>query len=95
MLKTIIKGTGRYVPERVVTNDDFSQWMDTSDEWIRQRTGIEQRHWVPEVGGVGSSDLGLEASKIALKRAGWAPEDIDLIIFATLSPDIYFPCSGC
>jgi len=95
MLKTIIKGTGRYVPERVVTNDDLSQWMDTSDEWIRQRTGIEQRHWVPEVGGVGSSDLGLEASKIALKRAGWSPEDIDLIIFATLSPDIYFPGSGC
>lgn len=95
MLKTIIKGTGRYVPERVVTNDDLSQWMDTSDEWIRQRTGIEQRHWVPEVGGVGSSDLGLEASKIALKRAGWSPEDVDLIIFATLSPDIYFPGSGC
>ena len=95
MLKTFIKGTGRYVPERVVTNDDLSHWMDTSDEWIRQRTGIEQRHWVPEVGGVGSSDLGLEASKIALKRAGWSPEDIDLIIFATLSPDIYFPGSGC
>lgn len=95
MLKTIIKGTGRYVPERVVTNDDLSQWMDTSDEWIRQRTGIEQRHWVPEFGGVGSSDLGLEASKIALKRAGWSPEDVDLIIFATLSPDIYFPGSGC
>ena len=57
MLKTIIKGTGRYVPERVVTNDDLAQWMDTSDEWIRQRTGIEKRHWVPENGGVGSSDL--------------------------------------
>ena len=95
MVKTIIKGTGRYVPERVVTNDDLSQWMDTSDEWIRQRTGIEQRHWVPENGGVGSSDLGLEASKIALNRAGWSPEDIELIIFATLSPDIYFPGSGC
>jgi 3-oxoacyl-[acyl-carrier-protein] synthase-3 len=95
MVKTIIKGTGRYLPERVVTNDDLSQWMDTSDEWIRQRTGIEQRHWVPQNGGVGSSDLGLEASKIALKRAGWSPEDIELIIFATLSPDIYFPGSGC
>lgn len=95
MQKTIIKGTGRYVPPRVVTNDDLAKWMDTSDEWIRQRTGIEQRHWVPENGGVGSSDLGLEASKIALKRAGWSPEDIDLIIFGTLSPDIYFPGSGC
>ena len=95
MKKTIIKGTGRYVPPRVVTNYDLEQWMDTSDEWIRQRTGIEKRHWIPESGGVGSSDLGLEASKIALKRAGWQPEDIDLIIFGTLSPDIFFPGSGC
>jgi len=95
MKKTIIKGTGRYVPSRVVTNDDLTQWMDTSDEWIRQRTGIEQRHWVPETGGVGSSDLGLEASKIALKRAGWEPEDIDLIIFGTMTPDIYIPGTGC
>jgi 3-oxoacyl-[acyl-carrier-protein] synthase-3 len=69
--------------------------MDTSDEWIRQRTGIEQRHWVPEEGGVGSSDLGLAASQIALEDAGWKPEDIDLIIFATLSPDIFFPGPGC
>ena len=95
MKKTMIAGTGRYVPPRVVTNDDLEQWMETSDEWIRQRTGIEKRHWVPEAGGVGSSDLGFEASKIALQKAGWAPEDIDLIIFATLSPDIYFPGSGC
>ncbi len=95
MKKTLIKGTGRYVPPRIVENHDLAQWMDTSDEWIRQRTGIERRHWVPEDSGIGSSDLGFEASKIALKRAGWAPEDIDLIIFGTLSPDIYFPGSGC
>lgn len=95
MKKTIIKGTGKYVPPRVVKNDELAQLMDTSDEWIRQRTGIEERHWVPEEGGVGSSDLGLEASKIALKRAGWTPEDIDFIIFGTLSPDIYFPGSAC
>jgi 3-oxoacyl-[acyl-carrier-protein] synthase-3 len=73
----------------------MTQWMDTTDEWIRQRTGIEQRHWVPEAGGVGSSDLGLEASRIAMDRAGWQPQDIDLIIFATLSPDIFFPGPGC
>ncbi len=95
MKKTIIKGTGKYVPPRIVKNEELAQLMDTSDEWIRQRTGIEERHWVPEEGGVGSSDLGLEASKIALKRAGWTPEDIDFIIFATLSPDIYFPGSAC
>lgn len=93
--KAVITGTGRYVPPRVVTNDDLSQWMETSDEWIRQRTGIEQRHWIDEKAPVGASDLGLEASKIALNRAGWAPEDIDLIIFATLSPDLFFPGSGC
>ena len=95
MKRTCIRSTGRYVPPRVVTNDEMSTWMDTSDEWIQQRTGIEQRHWVPEEGGVGASDLGLEASMIALERAGWAPDSIDLIIFATLSPDIFFPGSGC
>jgi 3-oxoacyl-[acyl-carrier-protein] synthase-3 len=95
MKRTVIKSTGRYLPPRVVTNDDLTQRMDTSDEWIRQRTGIEQRHWVPEEGGVGSSDLALEAAQIAIERAGWTPEDIDLIIFATLSPDIFFPGPGC
>ena len=69
--------------------------METSDDWIRQRTGIKQRHWVPEEGGVGSSDLGFEASKIAMKRAGWEPDDLDLIMFATLSPDFFFPGCGC
>jgi len=92
---SIIKGTGRYVPPRCVTNRDLTQWMDTSDEWIVQRTGIEQRYWVPEEGGVGVSDLGLEASKIALDRAGWQAQELDLIIFATLSPDLFFPGSGC
>ena len=95
MKRTVIRGTGRYLPPRVVTNADMTQWMDTSDEWIRQRTGIEQRHWVPAEGGVGSSDLGLMASQIAMEKAGWKPEDIDLIIFATLSPDIFFPGPGC
>jgi len=69
--------------------------METSDEWIRQRTGIEQRHWVDETGGTGASDLGLEASRKALDKAGWQPADLDLIIFATLSPDLFFPGSGC
>ena len=95
MKKTVIRGTGRYLPPRVVTNADMTQWMDTSDEWIRQRTGIEQRHWIPETGEVGASDLGFEAAKVAMKKAGWEPADIDLIIFATLSPDIFFPGSGC
>ncbi len=95
MKKTVIKGTGRFIPSRLVTNDDLTKLMDTSDEWIQQRTGIKQRYWVEEGQNVGASDLGLEATKIAIERAGWAPEDIDLIIFATLSPDIFFPGSGC
>jgi 3-oxoacyl-[acyl-carrier-protein] synthase-3 len=95
MKRTVIRGTGRYLPPRIVTNEEMTKWMDTSDEWIQQRTGIEQRHWIPAEGGVGSSDLGLEASKIAMQRAGWKPEDIDLIIFATLSPDFFFPGPGC
>lgn len=95
MKKMIIKSTGRYLPERVVTNKELMQWMETTDEWIQQRTGIEERRWVSEEGNVGASDLGLEATKIALDRAGWGPEDLDLIIFATLSPDIFFPGSGC
>ncbi len=95
MKRTIIKGTGRYTPPRLVTNEDLSKIIDTSDEWIEQRTGIKQRYWIPEEGNVGASDLALEAAKIALDRAGWKPEDIDLIIFATLSPDIFFPGSGC
>jgi 3-oxoacyl-[acyl-carrier-protein] synthase III len=93
--QAVIRSTGRYIPPRLVTNQDLTQWMDTSDEWIRERTGIQQRYWTPEEGGVGASDLGLEASKIALARAGWEPEDLDLIIFATLSPDLFFPGSGC
>ncbi|MGM0452751.1 MAG: 3-oxoacyl-ACP synthase III family protein [Thermodesulfobacteriota bacterium] len=95
MKNTVIKSTGRHLPPRVVTNADLMQWMDTTEEWIQQRTGIEQRRWVPEEGNVGASDLGLEAAKIALDRAGWTPEDIDMIIFATLSPDWNFPGSGC
>jgi 3-oxoacyl-[acyl-carrier-protein] synthase-3 len=95
MKRTVISGTGRYVPQRLITNEDLSRWMDTSEEWIRQRTGVEQRYWTPEQGGIGASDLGLEASKVALDRAGWKPENIDMIIFATLSPDIFFPGSGC
>jgi 3-oxoacyl-[acyl-carrier-protein] synthase-3 len=94
-MKTIIRGTGRHLPERLVTNAQITQWMDTSETWIVQRTGIEQRYWIPEAGGVGASDLALEAAKIALEKADWAVAEIDLIIFATLSPDLFFPGSGC
>ncbi|MBW2654022.1 MAG: ketoacyl-ACP synthase III [Deltaproteobacteria bacterium] len=95
MKKSIIKSTGMFVPPNLVTNHDLEKMLDTSDEWIKQRTGIEQRYWINPEGVTGASDLGFEASKIALDNAGWEPEDLDFIIFATLSPDIMFPGSGC
>ena len=94
MNRSIIKSTGRYLPDRLVTNDELSTWMDTSDEWIRQRTGIEARYWVKEGDDVGTSDLALEASTIALERAGWDPTDLDLIVFATMTSDLYVPGAG-
>ncbi len=93
MKNTSIRGTGMYVPPHVVTNHDLEKFMDTSDEWIRQRTGIKQRYWINE--DCGASDLGAEAARMALDDAGWQAEDLDFIIFATLSPDIMFPGSGC
>lgn len=95
MKKSMIKSTGMFVPPYVVTNHDLEKIMDTSDEWIRQRTGIEQRYWIEPDKVTGAADLGYEASLTALENAGWKPEDLDLIIFATLSPDIMFPGSGC
>lgn len=93
MIQSRIRSTGMFVPPNVVTNHDLEKIMDTSDEWIRQRTGIKQRYWID--GECGASDLGAEAAKMALDDAGWKPEDVDFIIFATLSPDIMFPGSGC
>lgn len=93
MTRSYIKGLASYVPPRVVKNDELRQWMDTSDEWIRQRTGIEERHYADE--GVWTSDLGLEAATRALEDAGITKDDVDLILFATLSPDRHFPGSGC
>lgn len=87
-----IIGTGMYVPERLVTNDEMTKIVDTSDEWIRERSGIQERHFVSEE--CGASDLALEATKIALKNAKMTADEIDFIIFATLSPDYNFPGSG-
>jgi 3-oxoacyl-[acyl-carrier-protein] synthase-3 len=93
MKRTRIISTGRYLPEKIVTNEEMTKLVPTSDEWIRERTGIIQRHFVDRE--IGASDLGYEAAKIALARAGLEPSDIDFIIFATLSPDYMFPGSGC
>jgi 3-oxoacyl-[acyl-carrier-protein] synthase-3 len=87
-----ILGTGMFVPPDVVTNRDLEKLMDTTDEWIVQRSGIKERRFA--AAGVGPSDLAYEASVKALDAAGVAAQDLDLILFATLSPDYYFPGSG-
>ncbi|MBM4361152.1 MAG: ketoacyl-ACP synthase III [Deltaproteobacteria bacterium] len=94
MVRSTLLGVGSHVPERVVTNDDLARLMTTSDEWIYQRSGIRERRFI-ERSGVGASDLGLPASRAAIADAGLRPEDIDAIVFATLSPDYFFPGSGC
>lgn len=92
MIRSEVISTGYYVPERVITNDDLAARMDTSDEWIRQRSGIEERRWVGE--DEGGSDLAVQATRMALERAGLAPTDLDCLIVATLSPDHFFPGTG-
>jgi len=92
MPRTEFISTGFYVPDRVISNDFLTQYMDTSDEWIRTRTGIQERHWVAD--GQFTSDLALEAAKVALERASLKPTDLDCIIFATLSPEYFFPGGG-
>ncbi|WP_068599564.1 3-oxoacyl-ACP synthase III family protein [Vaginella massiliensis] len=94
MIKSVIKGVGHYVPERVVTNDDLAKLMTTNDEWITERTGIKERRHIAPKSRVTSSDLGVIAAKNALEDAGMTAKDIDFILFATLSPDYYFPGNG-
>lgn len=89
-----IAGVGHYVPDRVVTNDDLSQMMETNDEWIRERTGIQERRWIDPKTDDSPSTMGTKAARKAIENAGLTPDDIDMIIFATLSPDYYFPGPG-
>jgi len=88
-----IAATGRYLPAQILTNEALAKRVDTSDEWIRTRTGIRQRHIAAD--GEQTSDLALEASRLALARAGIAPADLDLIIVATTTPDMIFPSTAC
>ena len=93
MRNSKILGMGFYVPDKIVTNDDLAKLMETSDQWIRERTGIEQRRYAAE--GQGSADMGKEAAVKALADAGLQTKDLDLLVFATLSPDYTFPGSAC
>ena len=88
-----IKSLATYVPPRLLTNADLEKMVDTTDEWIIQRTGIRQRHIVEP--GVATSDLAAEAGREAIRRAGLTPEDIDLIIVGTVTPDMLFPSTAC
>ncbi len=92
MPQSFIAGTGMYVPENVFTNHDLLKYMDTSDEWIQERTGIKERRYAHRENET-TTTMGVEAAKMAIERAGLTPLDIDFIVFATLSPDYYFP--GC
>lgn len=92
MPRSKIAGIGMYVPKNIVTNHHLMKYMDTSDEWIQERTGIKERRYADRTGET-TTTMGVEAAKIALERAGITPGDIDFIVFATLSPDYYFP--GC
>lgn len=92
MIRSKIAGIGKYLPGNTVTNNDLLQHMDTSDAWIRERTGIEERRYAHRTEET-TTTMAVEAAKVAIERAGITPQDIDFIIFATLSPDYYFP--GC
>jgi len=92
MHQTIIAGIGHYVPQNIVTNNDLLQYMETSDEWIQERTGIKERRYAHRTEET-TTTMGVEAAKIAIERAGITNDDVDFIIFATICPDYYFP--GC
>lgn len=88
-----VMGVGHYVPENIITNDDLTEFIDTSDEWIRERTGIEERRWFnPEKDTV--ANMATRASRMALDRAGMEAKEIEFIVFATITPDYFFPGSG-
>ncbi len=91
-IRAVVKGVGHYLPERIVPNSEFEETLDTSDEWIRTRSGIERRHFAAE--GETTSDLAVKAARAALDNAGLAPDDIDTVLVATSTPDLTFPSVG-
>ena len=93
MYNSKITGLGFYVPENIVTNDELSKLMDTNDAWIQERTGIQERRWIPKGSDDSSAVMGAKAARIAIEKAGLTKDNIDFIVFATLSPDYFFP--GC
>ncbi len=94
MYHSKISGLGYFVPENIVTNDDLSKIIDTNDEWIQERTGIKERRHVVKGSGETTTTMGVKAARIAIERSGVSSDDIDFIVFATISPDYYFPGPG-
>lgn len=94
MYHSKISGLGYFVPENIVTNDDLAKIMDTNDEWIQERTGIQERRHIIKGSGETTTSMAIKAAKIAIERSGVDNNDIDFIVFATLSPDYYFPGPG-
>jgi 3-oxoacyl-[acyl-carrier-protein] synthase-3 len=95
MPRTAFVALGTFVPDRVVTNEDLTKAMETSDAWIQERTGIRERRWVPEDVEVENSELALQATNRALARAGWQAKDIEAIVYCSMSPDHMLPADGC
>jgi 3-oxoacyl-[acyl-carrier-protein] synthase-3 len=93
MPRTAFVALGTALPDRVVTNEELTTRMETSDAWIRERTGIQERRWVRE--GTENSDLALEATRKALAKAGWEPKDIQAIVYCSMTPDHMLPADGC
>lgn len=94
MYHSKISGLGYFVPENIVTNDDLAKVMDTNDEWIQERTGIKERRHVVKGSGETTTSMGVKAARIAIERSGLSKDPIDFIVFATISPDYYFPGPG-
>lgn len=92
-VRAFIRGMGSFAPDKVLTNADFEKFLDTSDEWIVKRTGIRERHVVSD--GESTSTLATEAARRAMTDAGIAADELEMIICATVSPDMPFPCTAC
>ena len=91
-IRAVAVGVGHYLPQRVVPNEEFTDWLDTSDEWIRARSGIERRHFAAE--GELTSDLGVKAAEAAMEHAGLTGADIDAVVVATSTPDQTLPSTA-
>ena len=95
MPRTAFVALGTYLPDRVVTNDELTRYMETSDAWIQERTGVKERRWIPAGVEVDNSELAFRATSRALEGAGWQPKDVEAIVYCSMTPDHMLPADGC